>query len=339
MALHVALLVETEFLRLVLRQLLRRSIGAEVVAEAATPAQALAFPPIGALVADVEACLADPSGFTALCQKHPGRIVLIGQGEMVAAPGLNIPASVIRVPMGGKGGAQDLAVLTAGLAEALRPLLASATTPKADPAPPAVAPSAPRGGRVLRPALILVAASTGGPEALQEMLAALRPPPCPLVIALHIPAEHCAGLVRHLAGATGHAVTLGTAGRLPAAGVVLLQGGMDHQVVMRGDGLWLREAAAANSVFHPNGDVLLGSGAALDCAVVGVILTGMGSDGRAGALALAARGRPVLAQTPASCAVAGMPAASIAAGAVREVASPSGIAARLNDWFALPALR
>ena len=333
MALHVALLVQTEFLRLVLRQLLRRNIGAEVVAEAATPAQAMAFPPIGALIADVEACRADPSGFTALCQMHPGRIVLIGQGEAVAAPGLNIPASVIRVPMGGKGGVQDLAVLTAGLAEALRPLLANATTPKPAAAPP---PVAARAGRVLRPALILVAASTGGPEALQEMLMALRPPPCPLVIALHIPAEHCAGLVRHLAGATGHAVTLGIAGRLPEAGVVLLQGGMDHQVVMRGDGLWLREAVVSNSVFHPNGDVLLSSGAALDCAVVGVILTGMGSDGRAGALALAARGRPVLAQTPASCAVAGMPAASIAAGAVREVAPPAGIAARLNDWFALP---
>jgi two-component system chemotaxis response regulator CheB len=150
-------------------------------------------------------------------------------------------------------------------------------------------------GGVGRPELILIAASTGGPEALQELLGTLRPPPCPIVIALHIPAEHCGGLACHLAVATGHRVTVGEAGLLPDMGVVLLQGGMDHLVVVRSEGLWLRRAPATGSVFHPNGDSLLTGGANLDRAVVGVVLTGMGNDGCAGAVALAGRGYPVLA--------------------------------------------
>jgi two-component system chemotaxis response regulator CheB len=167
------------------------------------------------------------------------------------------------------------------------------------------------------------------------MLGALQRPICPIVIALHIPAEHCSGLARHLAAVTGHEVTVGEAGPLPARGVVLLQGGMDHLVCVRNGSLWLRRAPAGGSVFHPNGDILLSSGAQLDRAVVGVVLTGMGNDGCKGAVVLAARGCSVLAQTPSSCAVPGMPAAAIAAGAVREIAQPAAIACRLNEWFAL----
>lgn len=333
MALQVGMVVETEFLRLVLRQLVRRMAGVELVGEAVSLAEVLALPGGDALIADVALCAADPAGFAALCRLYPGRIVLIGDGDSVARPGLSIPAGVIQVPMGTANGGRDLSMLANRLQESLRPLAARARPAQASEP---VIPVLRRAGRVRRPELILIAASTGGPEALQELFGALQPPICPIVIALHIPAEHCGGLARHLGASTGHVVVVGEVGPLPSRGVVLLQGGMDHLVVARGDGLWLRRAPAAASVFHPNGDILLGSGAVLDRAVVGVILTGMGNDGCAGAIALAACGYPVLAQTPGSCAVPGMPAAAIAAGVVREVASLSGIADRLNAWFALP---
>ena len=94
--------------------------------------------------------------------------------------------------------------------------------------------------------------------------------------------------------------------------------------------------AGVPRIFHPNADILLTSIAELDRPVVGVVLTGMGNDGCKGALALASRGYPVLAQRPSNCVVAGMPEAAIAAGAVTEIAVPAVIAARLNEWFALP---
>jgi two-component system chemotaxis response regulator CheB len=318
MALGIGLVVDTEFLRLVLRQLVRRMPGIELLNEATSPAEALALACADALIAEVAPCAADPTGFAALCRLYPGRVVLIGDGDTVERSGLTIPSDVTRIPM-----------------EALR-LLAAGTRCRDTPAPVVNISARAGTGRVRRPELILVAASTGGPEALQELFGALQRPICPIVIALHIPAEHCGGLARHLAAVTGHQVTVGEAGPLPGAGVVLLQGGMDHLVVVRSEGLWLRRAPTAASVFHPNGDTLLGSGAALDLAVVGIVLTGMGTDGCVGAIALAKRGYPVLAQTPASCVVPGMPAAAIAAGAVREVASLGAIADRLNAWFALP---
>jgi two-component system chemotaxis response regulator CheB len=336
MALRVGLVVETEFLRLVLRQLVRRMVGIEWLNEATNPAEAVALARADALIADVAPCAADPTGFAALCRLYPGRMVLIGDGDTVERSGLTIPSDVIRIPMGTATAGRDLSVLANRLRESLR-LLAAGTRCRDTPAAPVTSISAPAAvGRVRRPGLILIAASTGGPEALQELFSALQPPVCPVVIALHIPAEHCGGLARHLAAVTGHQVTVGEAGPLPGAGVVLLQGGMDHLVTVRSEGLWLRRAPTAGSVFHPNGDILLSSGAALDLAVVGVVLTGMGNDGCAGAMALARRGYPVLAQTPASCVVPGMPAAAIAAGAVREVASLGAIADRLNAWFALP---
>jgi two-component system chemotaxis response regulator CheB len=145
-------------------------------------------------------------------------------------------------------------------------------------------------------------------------------------------------LARHLATVTRHPVGVGESGPLPRHGIVLLLGGMDHRITIRKDALWLRREQIGTSVFHPNGDILPGSGADLNRAVVGIVLTGMGSDGSDGAAALAARGYPVLAQSPAGCAVPGMLAAAIAAGAVHEVAAPAGIAERLNAWFALPGL-
>jgi two-component system chemotaxis response regulator CheB len=345
MTLHVGMAVDTEFLRLVLRQLIRRLPGVELAGEAETPSGAVALPRIDTVVVDVAACRADPQGFAAMCRRFPGRIVMIGDGAAVDRAGMIVPPAMILVPMGTATAARDLSLLATRLEEAFRPLIATAPVPpvavaRRTPVPEPVrepdVPAPRRAGRARRPELIVVAASTGGPEALQELLGSLGRAVCPIVIALHIPAEHCDGLARHLAASSGQFVTVGEAGPLPAEGVVLLRGGLDYRIVERNEGLCLRIVPLSDSVFHPNGDVLLCSGAVLDRAVVGVVLTGMGNDGCAGAVALAARGYPVLVQTPASCAVPGMPGAAIAAGAVSEIAAPAGIAARLNSWFALP---
>jgi two-component system chemotaxis response regulator CheB len=168
------------------------------------------------------------------------------------------------------------------------------------------------------------------------LLKALDPPVCPVVIALHSPKEHADSLAQHLGTVSGHRVLVGAAGPLPPSGIILLPGGIDHGVVATAEGLSLRWVRGGASNFHPNGDILLSSMAELDRPVVGVILTGMGNDGCEGAKSLKAHGYPVLAQSPASCIVAGMPSAAIAAGAISETAPPEAIAMRLNIWFALP---
>jgi two-component system chemotaxis response regulator CheB len=102
--------------------------------------------------------------------------------------------------------------------------------------------------------------------------------------------------------------------------------------VRRGGALHLHHAVLAENPFHPNIDEVLTSAVAADVAVGAAILTGMGQDGAAGALVMAHKGLPVIAQRPDTCAVAGMPQAAIHNGAARSVQSPQGIASTLNRW-------
>ncbi|MFC7555615.1 chemotaxis protein CheB [Pseudoroseomonas wenyumeiae] len=67
---------------------------------------------------------------------------------------------------------------------------------------------------------------------------------------------------------------------------------------------------------------------------MGVVLTGMGQDGTAGAAAMAARGMPVLAQSAESCVVAGMPRAVIMAGLAQAVDAPSALGGRVAALLA-----
>jgi two-component system chemotaxis response regulator CheB len=340
MAARVGLIVADEFLRMALRQMLRRMAGVEVTWEAAAPPRGTAASGTNTAIVDIGFCLADPEGFAALADRYRGRTLLIGSDAALARARLPLRPDVTRLSTGATDGPPDLAGLSVRLEPRLRALAEGALCAHAatrEHQPPRVAAAEPPPGRLVRrPELVLVAVSTGGPDALEHLLGALQPPPAPIVIALHIPAEHAPGLARHLAAVTGHAVSLGAPGKLAGGMIVLLPGGMDHEVVAHGEELWLRRARDAPSVFHPNGNVLLGSGARLDCAVVGVVLTGMGDDGCEGAKLLAARGHPILAQSPASCAVPGMPGAVMEAGIARDVATPAGIAQRLNVWFTMP---
>jgi len=331
MALRIALVVQTEFLRLVLRQLLRRQVGTEIIAEAADLGAAGALPAVGCLIIERSLCEGEGRSLAAILGRHRGQAILVGEGEIVTVPAGVKPGDVTLVPAGHPGAKLDPAALGERLALAMaRPVVTAAVKASVTDTPPA------RPRRAQRPALVGIAVSTGGPETLPVLLKSLDPPVCPVIIALHSPEEHAASLAHHLAEVSGHTVIVGEAGPLPPRGIIFLPGGLDHGLVATTHGLSLRRVRGGTSNFHPNGDILLSSMAGLDCPVVGVILTGMGNDGCEGAKALKARSYPVLAQSPASCIVAGMPSAAIAAGAVSETAPPEGIALRLNDWFALP---
>jgi two-component system chemotaxis response regulator CheB len=181
--------------------------------------------------------------------------------------------------------------------------------------------------------LIVLGVSTGGPPLLLQLLGSLTKPAIRMLIVQHMPESETAGFAERLSEKSGLLVREIAAGPLPPVGTLgLIRGGCDFRVVRRGAGLSLRPASITGNPFHPNIDEILTTAALAGVAVGAVILTGMGQDGAAGALALAQKGLPVIAQRPDTCAVAGMPQAAIENGAARWVQAPESIAATLNRW-------
>jgi two-component system chemotaxis response regulator CheB len=195
------------------------------------------------------------------------------------------------------------------------------------PRAPASAPPAGMGCDV-----VVVAASTGGPDALAALLAAAGPLPVPCVVAQHMPADLGPDFVRHLGRRSGAQVVLAEHGMELRAGVVtVIPGNTDGHVARGGasGGLVMR-LGRGEGVVHPSADMLFRSAALVAQRALGIVLSGMGRDGAAGAAALRERGMAVLAQSPESCVVAGMPGAVIEAGLVAETADPAGLGARLR---------
>lgn len=186
-----------------------------------------------------------------------------------------------------------------------------------------------------RPDLVAVGVSTGGPVTLIELLGALGPLPCPMVVAQHMPASFTGGFAASLAATLRRPVREGCHGAVLEPGTVtVLRGGADTGVVLRpGGGFVLQTMPDSIEPHHPSANCLFRTVASAAHCPVAVVLTGMGEDGTAGARAFAARGFPVLVQDPTTCAVDGMPRAAIRAGVATEVLSVAAIARRLTHWF------
>jgi two-component system, chemotaxis family, protein-glutamate methylesterase/glutaminase len=181
------------------------------------------------------------------------------------------------------------------------------------------------------PDLVVVAASTGGPQTLPDFLRPICPYSAPIVIAQHIPAVFSRSLADSLATTLGVAVVEAEDGKeLTANTVYLLPGGRNGEVArVRPNVFALRLLAGGSAVYRPNADILFRSAALTARRPVGVILTGMGSDGCDGARALTQRGAPVLVQDPATAVIWGMPRSAIEAGLASEVADPAALGRRL----------
>lgn len=181
------------------------------------------------------------------------------------------------------------------------------------------------------PDLVVVAASTGGPQTLAAVLKPVLPFPAPIVIAQHIPPVFSRSLADSLATSLGAPVIEAADGQDLAPGTIyLLPGGQNAEVIRRRHGVFsIRIVADNGAIYRPNADILFRSAALTARRPVGVILTGMGNDGREGARALAQRGCAVLVQDPATAVIWGMPRAAIAAGLATEVLDPVGLGQRL----------
>jgi two-component system response regulator WspF len=180
-----------------------------------------------------------------------------------------------------------------------------------------VRPSPP--GRRAQGPLVALGASTGGPEALAQVLGALpRRFAAGVLIVQHISAEFAPGLATWLQQRSGLPVRLALADDEPLPGQVLLAGSDDH-LVLRGDGRLGYTAEPSDCPYRPSVDELFLSLAAHGPrAGVAVLLTGMGCDGAAGLYRLRQAGWHTIAQDEATSVVYGMPRAAAERGAVAQ---------------------
>jgi two-component system chemotaxis response regulator CheB len=185
-----------------------------------------------------------------------------------------------------------------------------------------------------RPAdLIVVGASTGGPQALSVLLRAVGKIQVPIVIAQHMPRFFTASLAAMLATDTGLNVREAVPREPLAAGSVTVITGGQHGTVERGIAGFRLQLTEAAEGAAPSIDRLFASAALRATSPLAVLLTGMGQDGCEGAKKLRQRGATVLVQDPAECVVAGIPSAAIEAGVVDAVLP----LADLGAWIAVAA--
>src|SRR5262249_28623029 len=163
-------------------------------------------------------------------------------------------------------------------------------------------------------------ASTGGPEAVARVLAALAPrPPGPVVVVQHIAADFASGFVSWLRARTGLSVRLARAGTGPQPGQGDVAGSDDH-LVLGADRRFAYTPEPRAYPCRPGVDVFFESLAAAGVRPgVAVLLTGMGSDGARGLARLRKLGWHTIAQDEASSVVYGMPRAAAELNAAVEV--------------------
>lgn len=186
--------------------------------------------------------------------------------------------------------------------------------------------------------LVAIAASTGGPAALQRIFADLPGDfPAPILVVQHIATGFVAGLAGWLSGSCNLRVKVAESGEPLRERSVLIAPDDRHLGVSSDARVAVTDAPPING-FRPSGTYLFESAArAYGDSVAAVILTGMGSDGVEGLKAVRAAGGQVLAQDEATSVVYGMPREAVAAGVVDAVLPVDGVAARLVELAGQPA--
>mgnify|MGYP003639389340 CR=1 FL=1 len=211
-----------------------------------------------------------------------------------------------------------------------QPLAPQATPAAAPPArrafqPVASAPisrgSTPRS--TAAPAIIAIGSSTGGPEALRVVMSKCGPNiTAPVVIAQHMPALFTKILAEHLAKASNMPCKEAENGERLQGGHIYIAPGDFHFTVRRdAAGFYaVLDQSPPINFCRPAVDPLFQSVAeATNGKALGVVLTGMGHDGREGARALRASGGTILAQDEATSIVWGMPGAIAEAGLADQI--------------------
>lgn len=194
------------------------------------------------------------------------------------------------------------------------------------------------------PRLVMIGASTGGPQALVELLGALEPalPLVSVTVALHMPPDLMPLIAAHVSRTCGmktHVVQE----RVPLArGLVYFAPGNRHLGFVRG-GVTMEimpTTAPLRDVCKPAVDVMFASGAAaIGPQALGIVLSGMGTDGLDGARAIVEAGGSVIVQSRETSAVWGMPGSVVKADLASAVLSPAALGRELLRRLHLDEVR
>jgi two-component system chemotaxis response regulator CheB len=179
-----------------------------------------------------------------------------------------------------------------------------------------------------------IVASTGGPNALAELLGGWPPDfPLPVLLVQHLTASFLEGFVSWLGSVCPFAVQIAREGEVPLPGRVYLAPPDRHLQITGGA---LRVSAAAPVCFQrPSGTLLFQSMAhSLGSRALGVLLTGMGEDGAEGLLEIRQVGGHTIAEDESTAVVYGMPGAAVQRGAACESLPLPAIGPRVLELLA-----
>ena len=179
--------------------------------------------------------------------------------------------------------------------------------------------------------MVAIGASTGGPQALSQILAGLPAPlGTPILLVQHITEGFTDGFVEWLGTRTAMDVMVATHGMQLRPGAMYVAASGRHMAVTR-DGRIALESGPPVNGFCPSISRLFGSVAQV-CGreAVGILLTGMGRDGADGLRQMRDAGALTIAQDEASSVIFGMPGEAVRLKAACEVLAPTAIAEALR---------
>jgi two-component system chemotaxis response regulator CheB len=183
-----------------------------------------------------------------------------------------------------------------------------------------------------QPKLLVIGASTGGPVALAEVLTTLPANfPLPIVLVQHMPENFTKAFAERLNKQCNIRVREAVDGDSLQPGLALLAPGGKQLMLDKRNGGCVRVLPDDERVnYRPSLDITFGSAANIfGDKVLGVVLTGMGSDGCNGARLLKEAGSAIWSQDEASCVIYGMPMAVARAGLTDKVLSLKDVGPRL----------
>lgn len=345
----VLIVDDSAFIRRVVRDVIEASPDFRVVGEAANGTEAIqAVQALDPDVVTMDIAMPGPSGLETLgrlMREYPRPVVMLSGQESVEGAELTIRAlelgavDFVRKPS--SAAALDESTLQRRLLQALRSAAGVRVTPPA-PLEESSPLRTPRPASALRMALLLpvhgaaarhvivIAASTGGPRALAELVPRLSLSPwAGVVIVQHMPEHFTAGLAQRLTELGPRPVVETTDDALLMAGVVYVARGGRHTRVVRdesGEPRLRHDDGPPVHAVRPAADPLFESAAAaFGGDATAVVLTGMGRDGAQGCGHIRRAGGMVIVQDPATCVVGGMGASVLAAAGADLVVALSDI--------------
>ncbi len=185
-----------------------------------------------------------------------------------------------------------------------------------------------------RYSILVIGVSTGGPQGLKSVVPQLPADfPVPVAIVLHMPIGYTEAYAKRLDDASALTVVEAREGDQVRPGVVLVARAGHHLTFTRdssGTVLTRLDVTPLDTPHRPSVDVLFQSAAEVfGERVLGVVMTGMGADGREGAAWIKARGGSVLTEAEETCVVYGMPRSVVEAGLSDEAVPLDGLTAAI----------